>query len=209
MGPDHDFFIWIYINVTEFYELKLVVLQEFIVMAVAEDVSFKIEKLTGENYHNWNFQMKMYLIGKDLWEIVTGTEVMNEDASEEDLWSRTKMFRIFSNLYSKWTFQLFYLNMLLLTWFLNYCQTIQAMWFFFVHGLLCYYVLSKWRSWLFCDLIFIHPLIGREVIEREDWIFLSLYLVKRSSINSLHLSLKICMVPPCFIKYPRVCEHAK
>ena len=53
-------------------------------MAVAEDVSFKIEKLTGENYHNWKFQMKMYLIGKDLWEIVTGTEVMNEDASEDE-----------------------------------------------------------------------------------------------------------------------------
>eukprot|EP00795_Rhopilema_esculentum_P001613 gene1613-16072_t len=41
-------------------------------MAVAGDINSKTETLTGENYHNWKFQMKMYLIGKDLWEIVTG-----------------------------------------------------------------------------------------------------------------------------------------
>ena len=53
-------------------------------MAVAGDVDFKIEKLTGENYHNWKFQMKMCLIGKDLWEIVTGTEVLAEGASAQE-----------------------------------------------------------------------------------------------------------------------------
>eukprot|EP00795_Rhopilema_esculentum_P013863 gene13863-4809_t len=31
-------------------------------MAGAGDIDFKIEKLAGENYHNWKFQMKMYLI---------------------------------------------------------------------------------------------------------------------------------------------------
>jgi len=41
-------------------------------MASQEDIGFKVEKLSGENYHSWKFQMKMYLIGKDLWDIVTG-----------------------------------------------------------------------------------------------------------------------------------------
>ena len=45
-----------------------------------EDGGFKVEKLTGENYYAWKFQMKMALIGKDLWEIVTGDEILNEDA---------------------------------------------------------------------------------------------------------------------------------
>eukprot|EP00795_Rhopilema_esculentum_P013408 gene13408-4273_t len=53
-------------------------------MAVAEDINFKIEKLTGKNYHNWKFQMKMYLFSKDLWEIVTGTEVLDEIASAQE-----------------------------------------------------------------------------------------------------------------------------
>ena len=52
-------------------------------MATAED-AFKVEKLTGDNYHSWKFNMKMYLIGKDLWEIVTGTEMQNADASAEE-----------------------------------------------------------------------------------------------------------------------------
>ena len=44
--------------------------------------SFKVEKLTGANYHSWKFSMKMVLIGKDLWEVVNGTETISEDASE-------------------------------------------------------------------------------------------------------------------------------
>ena len=50
-------------------------------MVVAGNIDFKIEKLTSENYHNWKFQMKMYLICKNLWEKVTGTEVLDETAS--------------------------------------------------------------------------------------------------------------------------------
>ena len=42
-----------------------------------EGLIFKIEKLTAHNYHSWIFNMKMYRIGKHLWEIVTGTEVMS------------------------------------------------------------------------------------------------------------------------------------
>lgn len=51
-------------------------------MAAAEDTGFKVEKLTAENYHSWKFNMKMILIGKDLWEIVNGTETLDEDADE-------------------------------------------------------------------------------------------------------------------------------
>eukprot|EP00111_Clytia_hemisphaerica_P023199 TCONS_00068237-protein len=50
----------------------------------SEDFSFKVEKLTAENYHSWKFNMKMYLIGKDLWDIVNGTETLNGDATEAD-----------------------------------------------------------------------------------------------------------------------------
>eukprot|EP00795_Rhopilema_esculentum_P016775 gene16775-8236_t len=49
----------------------------------AEDTGFKVEKLNGENYHSWKFQMKMYLIGKDLWELVTGEETLNAAANPE------------------------------------------------------------------------------------------------------------------------------
>ena len=46
-------------------------------MAV-EETNFKIEKLTAENYHSRKFNMKMYLIGNDLWEIVSGIETEND-----------------------------------------------------------------------------------------------------------------------------------
>ena len=50
-----------------------------------EETSFKVGKLNGDNYHSWKFNIKMYLIGKDLWEIVDGTEVVGENASEEEI----------------------------------------------------------------------------------------------------------------------------
>ena len=62
-------------------------------MAV-EEAHFKLEKLTVENYHGWKFSVKMYLIGKDLWDIVQGTEVLAEDANEDD----KKKFRKRDNL---------------------------------------------------------------------------------------------------------------
>ena len=49
-----------------------------------DDNSLKVEKLNGENYHSWKFQMKMYLIGKDLWDITTGTETLGDDATAEE-----------------------------------------------------------------------------------------------------------------------------
>ena len=50
--------------------------------AVDETNNFKVDKLTSKNYHHWKFNVKMYLIGKDLWEIVSGEEVLAEEASE-------------------------------------------------------------------------------------------------------------------------------
>ena len=44
--------------------------------------SFKVEKLTGPNYHSWKFSMKMLLVGKDLWDVVNGSEVLEPDASD-------------------------------------------------------------------------------------------------------------------------------
>ena len=57
-------------------------------MGTAEDTSvtggLKVEKLTEDNYHSWKFQVKMLLIAKDLWEIVTGAETLNRSATAEE-----------------------------------------------------------------------------------------------------------------------------
>ena len=45
------------------------------------DWSFKKGKMTTENYHVCRFNMKMYLIVKNLWEIVTGAEAVSNRAS--------------------------------------------------------------------------------------------------------------------------------
>ena len=55
-----------------------------------EDLTFKIEKLTADNYHSWKFNMKMCLIGIDLWEIFTGTEIMDNDLSDAENWNFKK-----------------------------------------------------------------------------------------------------------------------
>ena len=54
-------------------------------MATADDNSgFKVEMLTAENYFSWKFNMKMFLIGKDLLEIVTRAETLPGTASQEE-----------------------------------------------------------------------------------------------------------------------------
>ena len=54
-------------------------------MASNEETSaFRVEKLTSENYHNWKFDMKMLLVGRDLWEVVTGEEVVDGVAEERE-----------------------------------------------------------------------------------------------------------------------------
>ena len=40
-----------------------------------------VEKLNGDNYHAWKFNLRMLLIGKDLWDIVSGDEVLPEEAT--------------------------------------------------------------------------------------------------------------------------------
>lgn len=52
-----------------------------------DGTGLKIEKLNRENYHSWKFQIKMYLIGRDLWDIVQGIEELKSDATPDD---RTK-----------------------------------------------------------------------------------------------------------------------
>ena len=65
-------------------------------MATAAEESglLEVEKLTAENYNTWKFNMKMYLIGKDLWDIVKGTETLSETASAEE----TRKFKKRENL---------------------------------------------------------------------------------------------------------------
>ena len=58
-------------------------------MASGEDNNFRIQKLTGENYYNWKFDIKMLLMGKDIWDIVTGDEVLDENATNRE----TKSFK--------------------------------------------------------------------------------------------------------------------
>ena len=42
----------------------------------------KVEKLTADNYYTWKFNMKMVLMGRDLWEIVEGTEILPQEAGQ-------------------------------------------------------------------------------------------------------------------------------
>ena len=46
--------------------------------------AFNFEKLGADNYLDWKFSMQMYLTAKSLWEIVSGEEVVDANASEED-----------------------------------------------------------------------------------------------------------------------------
>jgi len=51
-------------------------------MVAAADTGLKVDKLTADNYHSWKFNMKMFLIEKGLWEIVNGTETLDENSNE-------------------------------------------------------------------------------------------------------------------------------
>ena len=44
----------------------------------------KIANLNRDNFSTWKFQMKMHLIGKDLWDIVTGTEELPFEATPDE-----------------------------------------------------------------------------------------------------------------------------
>ena len=48
-----------------------------------EETTSRIAPLTADTYHSWKFNMEMSLIGKDLWGIVEGTEVLPEHANEQ------------------------------------------------------------------------------------------------------------------------------
>ena len=55
-------------------------------MLTAEELSMsgKIEKLNAENYYSWKFDMKMILLGNDLWGIVEGSETLNPNANDAE-----------------------------------------------------------------------------------------------------------------------------
>lgn len=44
-----------------------------------QTAGLKVEKLNEDNYHNWKFKLKMLLMVKDVWEIVTGDETLPDD----------------------------------------------------------------------------------------------------------------------------------
>ena len=44
---------------------------------------FRVEKLTSDNFYSWKFNMKMILIGLDLFDIVEGTETLPAATSQE------------------------------------------------------------------------------------------------------------------------------
>ena len=50
----------------------------------ANDSTLKINKLDGDNFHLWKFEMMMVLEEKDLWAIVAGVEKWEDqgDAAE-------------------------------------------------------------------------------------------------------------------------------
>ena len=50
---------------------------------MGDEFGFKVERLTAETYHSWKFNMRMFLVGKDVWEIVEGTEVLPEGAGQD------------------------------------------------------------------------------------------------------------------------------
>ena len=54
-------------------------------MASAESTGVQqVQKLSGsDDYFNWKFDMEMVLIGRDLWDIVTGAEVLPENPTEK------------------------------------------------------------------------------------------------------------------------------
>ena len=51
----------------------------------AQDTQRNLPLLMDDNYHSWKFTMKMQLIGKGLWEITEGTEVVEEGARQQDI----------------------------------------------------------------------------------------------------------------------------
>ena len=64
--------------------------------------TFKPDKLNGDNFHHWKFNMRMFLIGKDLWDIVNGVEVLGEEATpkERDIFRKRENKALYGKLVS-------------------------------------------------------------------------------------------------------------
>ena len=60
---------------------------------------WSIDKLDGGNLSTWKFQMKHLLLAKGLWDVVDGSEVLAESASDETAAQfRSKSQRAFSTI---------------------------------------------------------------------------------------------------------------
>ena len=54
--------------------------RDLVTMALSTDEKWMIEKLNGENWSTWKFQMKHLLQAKELWGVVDGSEMLHADA---------------------------------------------------------------------------------------------------------------------------------
>ncbi len=52
-------------------------------MSGDEQIKINIEKLNEKNFYTWKYNLKMHLVGKDLWEIVSGDEELSLNANAD------------------------------------------------------------------------------------------------------------------------------
>ena len=52
-------------------------------MATAKDLKWSVDKLSGENWSTWKFQMKHVLLARDLWKCIDGSYVLAEGANAQ------------------------------------------------------------------------------------------------------------------------------
>ena len=52
-------------------------------MSPSTDSGFKVERFDGSNYALWSYKMKMYLMSKGLWGVVSGDEVATESKDQK------------------------------------------------------------------------------------------------------------------------------
>ena len=52
-------------------------------MAASVEEKWSIDKLDGNNWNTWKFQMKHLLLAKGLWQYVDGSATLAEDANEQ------------------------------------------------------------------------------------------------------------------------------
>ena len=64
------------------FYIALVFITVFVPTTITMEEKWSIEKLDGDNWSTWKFQIK-HLFAKGLWGLVDGTETLEEDPTEE------------------------------------------------------------------------------------------------------------------------------